>query len=156
MSDFSSYDEVEVIVPSGRMKKFKSRKPSPAAKSRKSPRTLDEYVAAVHEPARDAVTRIREAIRSVVPKDATEVISYAIPAFKHKRVLVWYAAFSDHCSLFPTAAVIEKFKDELKGFSTSKGTIHFPLAKSMPIALIKRIVRERVTAERRQVGQANL
>lgn len=75
-----------------------------------------------------------------MPKDATEVISYGIPAFKHKRVLVWYAAFADHCSLFPTAAVIEKFKDELKGFSTSKGTIHFPLSKPLPVALIKKIV----------------
>lgn len=87
---------------------------------------------------------MRAAIRSVVPREATETISYRIPAFKYKEVLVWFAAFSDHCSLFPKAAVIEAFKKELKGFSTSKGTIHFPLNKPLPLALIKRIVKARV------------
>jgi uncharacterized protein YdhG (YjbR/CyaY superfamily) len=79
-----------------------------------------------------------------VPADTTEVISYGIPAFKHKKVLVWYAAFANHCSLFPTASVIEAFKGELKGFSASKGTVHFPLKKPMPIELIKKMVRARV------------
>ncbi|HEV7553095.1 MAG TPA: DUF1801 domain-containing protein [Candidatus Angelobacter sp.] len=109
-----------------------------------APQTVDEYCAAVPEPARIALNQIRAAIRSVVPPDATEIISYKIPAFKHKKVLVWYAAFANHCSLFPTAAVIDAFKDELKGFSTSKGTIHFPLDKPMPIELIKKMVKARV------------
>lgn len=73
-----------------------------------------------------------------------EVISYSIPAFKSERVLVWYAAFSDHVSLFPTAAVIEQFKSEIKPFRTSKGTIQFPLDKPLPTALIKKIVKVRV------------
>jgi uncharacterized protein YdhG (YjbR/CyaY superfamily) len=67
-----------------------------------------------------------------------------IPAFKHKKVLVWYAAFSNHCSLFPTAAVIEQFKDELKAFSRFKGPIHFPAEKPMPVELIEKMVRARV------------
>lgn len=108
------------------------------------PKNVEEYLARVPEPARSALSQIRRAIRSEVPAEATEIISYRIPAFKHKRVLVWYAAFSDHCSLFPTAAVIEQFKDELKDFSTSKGTIQFPLDKPMPIALIRKIVKVRV------------
>jgi len=87
---------------------------------------------------------MRGAIRSAVPREATETISYRIPAFKHHGILVWYAAFSDHCSLFPTAAVIEAFKEELKGFSTSKGTIHFPLNRPLPVRLIKKIVKARV------------
>jgi uncharacterized protein YdhG (YjbR/CyaY superfamily) len=57
---------------------------------------------------------------------------------------VWFAAFSDHCSLFPTAAVIEEFKNELKGLTTSKGTIHFPTDKPLPTALIKKMVKARV------------
>jgi uncharacterized protein YdhG (YjbR/CyaY superfamily) len=109
-----------------------------------APQTVEEYFAAVPAPSRSVMNQIREAIRSVVPPEATEIISYKIPAFKHKKVLVWYAAFSNHCSLFPTAAVIEQFKDELKDFSTSKGTIHFPLNKPMPIDLIKTMVRERL------------
>ncbi len=87
---------------------------------------------------------MRAAIRSAVPPEATETISYRIPAFKHKRVLVWFAAFSNHCSLFPTASVIDAFKEELKGFSTSKGTIHFPTDKPVPIALVKKLVKARV------------
>jgi uncharacterized protein YdhG (YjbR/CyaY superfamily) len=57
---------------------------------------------------------------------------------------VWYAAFAEHCSLFPTAAVIDEFKEELKAYTVSKGTIQFPLGKPLPVGLIKRIVRARV------------
>lgn len=87
---------------------------------------------------------MRAAIRSAAPREATETISYRIPAFKYKGILVWFAAFSDHCSLFPTASVIAEFKDDLKSYSTSKGTIHFSLHKPLPVALIKKIVKARV------------
>jgi uncharacterized protein YdhG (YjbR/CyaY superfamily) len=87
---------------------------------------------------------MRAAIRSAVPREATEIISYSIPAFKLKKVLVWFAAFSDHVSLFPTASIIAAFKSELKSFTTSKGTIQFPLDKPLPIALIKKVVKARV------------
>jgi uncharacterized protein YdhG (YjbR/CyaY superfamily) len=87
---------------------------------------------------------MRAAIRAAVPAQATETISYRIPAFKHNKILVWFAAFSNHCSLFPTASVIEMFQPELKDYSTSKGTIHFPTDKPLPIALIKKIVKARV------------
>lgn len=87
---------------------------------------------------------MRAAIRSAVPREATETISYAIPAFRHKAILVWFAAFSDHCSLFPTAAVIAAFRKELRSYSTSKGTIHFPIHKPLPIRLIKKLVKARV------------
>lgn len=119
------------------------------ASPRRTPaKTVDEYIERAAEPARSALIKLRATIRSVVPKDTTEVISYGIPAFRHERILVWYAAFSDHCSLFPTASVIEQFKSELKTFRTSKGTIHFPLDKPLPVALIKRIVKARVTRAR--------
>jgi uncharacterized protein YdhG (YjbR/CyaY superfamily) len=126
------------------MKKVKSRKRSSAAKSKGAPKNVDAYLAGVPEPARSFLSKMRAAIRSVVPPEATETISYRIPAFKHKRVLVWFAAFANHCSLFPTASVIEAFRDELKGFSTSKGTVHFPLDKPVPTALIKKLVKARV------------
>src|SRR5215471_17394854 len=126
------------------MKKGKSGHRTPAAKRKNVTQTVDEYLAGVPEHARSALGKIRAAIRSVVPTASTEIISYQIPAFQHKVVLVWYAAFSNHCSLFPTAAVIEEFKNELKPFSTSKGTVHFPLDKPLPIALIKNMVKARV------------
>jgi len=124
------------------MEKTKSRKPLP--KGRGTPKNVEDYLARVPEPARDHVNAIRSAIRSTVPREATEIISYGIPAFKGERVLVWYAGFAKHCSLFPTASVIEEFKDELKGFATSKGTIQFPLDKPLPIALIKKVVKARI------------
>ena len=127
------------------MKKRRAAKAKPSSKSRSAaPKTVDQYFVTVPQPARDALQQIREAIRSVVPPEAIEIISYKIPAFKHKKVLVWYAAFANHCSLFPTASVIEAFKDDLKGLSTTKGMLHFPLDKPMPVALIKRMVRARV------------
>jgi uncharacterized protein YdhG (YjbR/CyaY superfamily) len=107
-------------------------------------KTVDEYFAAVPSPARNMLEKLRLVIRSVVPKDASEVISYSIPAFRQKKIIVWYAAFASHCSLFPTAAVIENFKDELKDYTISKGTIQFPMDKPLPSALIKRIVKARV------------
>jgi uncharacterized protein YdhG (YjbR/CyaY superfamily) len=127
-----------------RMKKA-SRKRTTGAKRKRVFATVDEYLSRVPPTAREALSKIRAAIRSVVPAEAVEVVSYNIPAFKHKKVLVWYAAFSDHCSLFPTASVIEAFQGDLAGFSTSKGTVHFPLDKPMPTALIKKLVKARVS-----------
>jgi uncharacterized protein YdhG (YjbR/CyaY superfamily) len=127
------------------MKKVKSSNRGSAAKSKGAPKNVDEYLAGVPEPARSTLDKMRAAIRSAVPPEATETISYRIPAFKYsKGVLVWFAAFSDHCSLFPTAAVIEAFQNELKGFSTSKGTIHFPTDKPLPTALVMKLVKARV------------
>ncbi len=109
-----------------------------------APRSVDEYLAAVPEPARSTLHKIRAAIRSALPPEATEAISYRMPSFKYKGPLLWYAAFSDHCSLFPTAAVIAAFKHELKGFSTSKGTIHFPADKPLPATLVRKLVKARL------------
>ena len=86
------------------MKKAKSGKSHSTAKASVAPKDVDEYLASIPEPARSTLNKMRATIRSAVPPEATEVISYRMPAFKHNRVLVWFAAFSDHCSLFPTAA----------------------------------------------------
>jgi uncharacterized protein YdhG (YjbR/CyaY superfamily) len=126
------------------MKKVKSGNRSSAAKGSGAPKNVDEYLAGAPEPARSTLNKMRAAIRSAVPREAIETISYGMPAFKHKGVLVWFAAFSNHCSLFPTASVIEAFKTELKGFTTSKGTIHFPTDKPLPTALVKKLVKARV------------
>lgn len=106
-------------------------------------RAVDQYIAAVPEPARTTLNRIRATIRSVVPAEATETISYRIPTFRYKGMLISFAAFSDHCSLFP-GAIVEAFKAELKAFETSKGTIRFPVDKPPPAALVKKIVKARI------------
>ena len=114
------------------------------AAPRGAPRSVDDYLTRVPEPGRTMLKKMRAAIRSAVPRDATETVSYRVPAFTRDGVLVWYAAFADHCSLFPGGAIVETFKSDLKDFKTSKGTIQFPLDRPLPIGLIKRIVRARV------------
>lgn len=126
------------------MKKVNAVVRSAPAKRMGGAKTVEAYMAAVPEPARSTLNKIRAAIRSSVPAEATEVISYGIPAFRHNGVLVWFAAFAKHCSFFPSAAVIEEFKDELKGYTLSKGTIQFPIDRPLPSGLVKRIVKFRL------------
>ena len=84
-------------------------------------------------------------IRSVVPPEAAEGISYGMPVFKYKGPVMGFAAYSDHCSLFPmSGTLLDDFKEELKGYSTAKGTIHFPLDKPLPAALVKKLVKARM------------
>src|SRR5215475_7556190 len=115
-----------------------------ASATKTVPETVERYLAKVPVASRPTFDKLRAAVRSAVPRDAEEIISYRIPAFRSSVVLVWFAAFADHCSLFPTSSAIAKFKRELKEYSTSKGTIHFPLDQPVPVALIKRIVKARI------------
>jgi uncharacterized protein YdhG (YjbR/CyaY superfamily) len=115
------------------------------AKGHAIPRDPDEYLAVVPEPARGTLQKLRKTIQSLVPPGTTETISYRMPGFRYKGILIIYAAFADHCSLFPMdASLLVKFARDLKGFSTSKGTIRFPVDKPLPAALLKKIIDARV------------
>ncbi len=121
------------------------KKSSGSRMAGKVAKTPDEYLAQLPEPSRSTLQHVREVIWSVVPKETTEVISYRIPMFKFNGMLVGYAAFKNHCSLFPTGSgVLDRFEKDLKGYRTSKGTIQFPPDKPLPDALIKKIVKARV------------
>jgi uncharacterized protein YdhG (YjbR/CyaY superfamily) len=122
-------------------------------KATKVPRTVDEYLERVPEPARTTLKKIRTVIRSVAPPEATEGISYGMPTFKYKGMLASFAAFSDHCSLFPGAGPTIEFKNELKNFQTSKGTIRFAPNKPLPSALLKRLVKARIAENERKKGR---
>jgi uncharacterized protein YdhG (YjbR/CyaY superfamily) len=124
------------------VKKTKSAKRGSAAK-KSIANSVDEYLARVPEPARGTLKKTRALIRSVVPAQASEAISYGIPSFKYKGWLVGYAAFANHCSFFP-GALPGKFANLLKRFPTSKGTIRFPVDKPLPAALVKKLVRARI------------
>jgi len=116
-----------------------------------APKSVEEYFSRVPEPARSTLEKVRAVIRSVVPTETIEVISYGMPTFKHTRAIVGIAAFSDHCSLFPMgSSVLDSMEDELKEFRASKGTLHFPVDKPMPSALIKKIVKARVAQNEMQ------
>ena len=106
---------------------------------------VEAYLAACPEPHRITLEKVRATIRSVVPKEATEGISYGMPAFRYKGALVGYAAFKEHCSFFPmSASLLDDFAGELKDYRTSKGTLQFPVDKPLPAALLKKLVKARV------------
>jgi uncharacterized protein YdhG (YjbR/CyaY superfamily) len=112
-----------------------------------APKTVDEYLDRVPEPARGTLIKMRKWILAAAPKDATEGFSYGMPTVYHNGAIVCYAAFKEHCSLFPMGnAAIAEFSEELKPYRTSKGTIQFAMDKPLPVALVKKIVKARVLA----------
>jgi len=110
-----------------------------------APTSVEDYLTALPWESRAALEKLRKTIKAAAP-EATETISYQMPAFRdHGRLLLYYAAFKDHCSLFPAStAVIEAFRDELAPYYTSKGTIRFHPEKPLPAALVKKIVKARL------------
>jgi uncharacterized protein YdhG (YjbR/CyaY superfamily) len=109
------------------------------------PKDTDTYLASLPDDARMALEKVRAAIKSAAP-EAVEAISYSMPAFKYRgRALVAYAAFKDHCSLFPmSSGVIEAHAADLVAYDTAKGTIRFPVSKPLPAALVKKLVKARI------------
>ena len=116
-----------------------------------APKNVDEYLAGVPEPGRSTLNKIRAVIRAAAPPEATEVISYRIPMFKYKGMLMGFAAFSNHCSLFPgSLSAMKALKNEFKDFETSKGTIRFPVDKPPSDALVKKLVKARLAENERK------
>lgn len=115
---------------------------------------VEAYLAKVPEPARGTLGKIRATIRSVVPTEAAECLSYGMPAFRYKGALVAYAAFKGHCSFFPMqASLIDEMKEELKGYRTSKGTLQFAVDKPLPSTLVKKMVKARIAENERRKAQ---
>ena len=108
---------------------------------------VDAYIAAVPEPTRTTLLRLREIIRSAVPKEAVEVISYGIPAFKLSKPFFGFAAFKNHLSVLPfSGSLFNSFTDELKPYTRTKSSLHLPFDKPLPATLIRKLVRTRVAA----------
>jgi uncharacterized protein YdhG (YjbR/CyaY superfamily) len=106
--------------------------------------TIDEYLAALSNGKRAALTKLRNAIKAAAPR-AEECISYQVPAFRLEgRFLVAFAAAAQHCAFYPGAFPIAAYKDELEAYDTSKGTIRFPADKPLPAALVRKLVKARI------------
>ncbi|HSX58328.1 MAG TPA: DUF1801 domain-containing protein [Candidatus Saccharimonadales bacterium] len=106
-------------------------------------KTVEDYISTFPEEIQEKLQTIRATIKKAAP-EATEKISYQIPTFVFHGNLIHYAAFKDHWSLFPGAAGVEHFKEELGDKAVSKGTIQFSLDEPLPLSLITRITEFRV------------
>src|SRR5437867_2913600 len=107
-------------------------------------KTIDEYLAGVPPKFRTLLRELRKTIKTAAP-DADEVISYGMPAFRQNGMLVYFAAFQDHCSLFVASdAVRRQFAKELKPFQAGRGTLRFTPDRPLPSGLVARIVKARV------------
>ena len=108
---------------------------------------IDEYISEFPQEIQAKLEIIRKTIHDAAP-EATEKISYQMPAFDFHGVLVYFAAFKNHIGFFPTGSGVEAFKAEISEYKTSKGTIQLPLDKPLPIDLITKIVKFRLEENR--------
>ena len=112
--------------------------------SRVTPKTIDEYLAALSDDKRAALENLRKTIRGAAPK-AEECISYQLPAFRQHGMLVGFGATANHCAFYlMSSTTIETHKDELEDYDTSKGTIRFQADNPLPTALVRKLVKARI------------
>lgn len=105
---------------------------------------VDTYLAMQTEKARTDLEQLRQIIKAAAPK-AEETIGYGMPMYKLDGQLVAFAAAKKHYGFYPcNGATVVKFKEELKDYVTTKGSIHLPIDKPLPVALIKKIIKARI------------
>jgi len=114
----------------------------------KTPTTVQEYLDAQHEEAREALLILKKCILDVVPT-ATELLNYNIPAYalreggkREEQIMI--AGYKKSVGLYPHPTVIEKFARELQGYKKTKGGVQFPLSAPLPTALIKKMIQYRL------------
>ena len=107
------------------------------------PNSIEEYISSFPKETQALLEQVRETIRKAAPT-ASEVISYQMPAYKLNGILVWFAAYSKHIGFYPGASGIEAFKKELSIYKGAKGSVQFPLDKTLPLELISKIVMFRI------------
>lgn len=117
-------------------------------------KTIDEYIRSFPDKDQEVMQKIRHTILNAAPK-AKEVISYQMPTFRQNGILVHFAAFSNHYSLFPTPSAVVAFSDDLTGYETSKGTVKFPKDNPIPYDLIAKIVRFKVQENAEKKSKKN-
>ena len=117
------------------------------------PASIDAYIAGFPPDVRAILEEIRATVRTVAP-DASEAISYGIPAFKLDGALVYFAAFKQHVGFYPPVHGDAKLEKAVARYANDKGNLRFPLAEPMPLALIRRIVRHRLKQNRAAANAA--
>ena len=110
------------------------------------PKTFDDYLAALDDDKRAALEKLRQTVKAAAPQ-AEECISYGLAAFRLAgKPLVALGATANHCAFYlMSGSTVEAHEDELKKYDTSKGTIRFSADKPLPAALVKKLVKARIT-----------
>jgi uncharacterized protein YdhG (YjbR/CyaY superfamily) len=111
--------------------------------------TVDEYIHRFPPDVQAILSELRSTIRQSAPQ-AVEKISYGIPTFYLNGNLVHFAAFKHHIGFYPAPSAIARFKKELKGYKSAKGSVQFPLDEPLPLELIATIVKFRVDENSRK------
>ena len=126
----------------------------PRGWTKRTPETIDYYLAALSADQRSALERLRKAIHAAAP-GVEECISYSLPAFRLNGVLVaGFGASAAHCAYYPmSGSIVSAYEDELSKYDTSKGTIRFQPDKPLPVALVRKLVKARI-AENESRSQA--
>jgi uncharacterized protein YdhG (YjbR/CyaY superfamily) len=106
---------------------------------------VDEYVAALAEPKRGTLQTVRRTILEVVP-EADQVISYGVPAFRLRgQTIAGFAAFKSHLSYLPfSGSVLGQLSGELEGYKVTKSSLHFPVDRPLPKALVQKLIEVRL------------
>jgi uncharacterized protein YdhG (YjbR/CyaY superfamily) len=114
---------------------------------------IDEYLRGVEEPGRSTLQTLRRTILEIVP-DAEEVISYRVPAFRvGGETVAGFAAFKNHLSYLPfSGSVLSQLADELDGYAMTKSSLHFPVDRPLPRALVKKLIKVRLAQVGRRSG----
>ena len=115
-------------------------------------KTIDDYIKSYPESVQAILEKIRQTIRRVAP-EATELISYQMPAFEQNGTLVWFGAFKKHIGFYPIPSGLTAFEQELAGYTRGKGSVQFPLDQPLPAVLITKIVRFRAEENIKNAAQ---
>jgi uncharacterized protein YdhG (YjbR/CyaY superfamily) len=106
---------------------------------------IDAYLDALEEPKRGTLARLRDTIMAIVP-DAEQCISYGMPAFRLRgKTVAGFAAFKNHLSYLPhSGSVIPQLGKELEGYTSTSGSLHFPVDQPLPEALVRKLLAVRI------------
>jgi uncharacterized protein YdhG (YjbR/CyaY superfamily) len=119
-----------------------------------APRDIDEYLAALDEPKQTTLRQLRQTVRGIIP-DAEECISYGMPAFRLEgKVVAGFAAFKNHLAYLPhSGSLFGKLSDDLAGYQSTPGSLHFPIDEPLPKALVKKLIASRLKEIRGAIEQ---
>jgi uncharacterized protein YdhG (YjbR/CyaY superfamily) len=106
---------------------------------------VDRYLRGLEQPKRSTLQALRETILEIIP-DAEQVISYRVPAFRvSAKTIAGFAAFKDHLGYLPfSGSVLGSLADELGGYTISKSSLHCPVDRAPPKALVEKLIRARL------------